>query len=168
MKRTTLRRTSRLAPGKPLRTRLTLKTKSDGTHKVWSNYILTRDRRTCQKCGRAAPQWKVDAAHILSKGSAPRLRYHPGNGVSLCFVCHRWYDQHKSTTHDGEAERWVIGKIGESAFQLLLWAKRDGRKVDVVMARLSLHALLAQLEAKATIDRRAVLESLRGKHNGDV
>lgn len=138
---------SRLSPGTPglRRTRLTLKTKSDVTHKVWSNYILTRDQRTCQKCGRMAPQWKVEAAHILSRGSAPRLRYAPGNGVTLCFLCHRWYDQHKSTTHDGEAERWVIGKIGASEFQILLWAKHNGRKVDAVMSRETLQIMTEQL-----------------------
>ena len=54
--------------------------------------IKTRDKQTCQVCGfnnsKADPRYLV-AHHIIHKGTYPRLKLNPNNGITLCNVCER-------------------------------------------------------------------------------
>src|SRR3989304_8410780 len=81
------------------------KTKSDPLVTLWGQVIHARDQETCQRCGRRAP-YKVDAAHILSRGSAPKLKYEPLNGILLCVLHHRWADSEGTAFRTWVDEKW--------------------------------------------------------------
>lgn len=124
------------------RTPLTIRSKRrDPLLALWGKAVRAVWGETCLKCGRSAPQWKIDAAHILSRGAHPRLKYEPLNGIALCFTCHRWYDQHKGSHHDGEADRWVRAKIGEQRYQKLLiedtFPRPDKETIRIVLRALA-------------------------------
>jgi hypothetical protein len=52
----------------------------------WSTLVRERDGK-CLYCGRAAPQYVLNAHHYLRRGvKATRLMLE--NGITLCFQCH--------------------------------------------------------------------------------
>lgn len=118
----------------------------DPVHDLWSRVVRTRDGWRCRKCGRARDEgYQMHAAHVLGRGRASKLRYHVGNGVTLCFPCHRWFDTHRG--RDGEAERWVREVLGEEDWTELLMLERIVKRADPQFARVALTEALKQLGA---------------------
>lgn len=56
-------------------------------YKIWRETILQRDKETCQLCN--ASGGKMVAHHILDFATNESVRLNPGNGITLCFSCHR-------------------------------------------------------------------------------
>ena len=52
---------------------------------LFRQIILGERLNKCEWCGKV---YRLQVAHILSKGLHPRLRYFKGNIVLLCFPCH--------------------------------------------------------------------------------
>lgn len=55
--------------------------------RLFSQYILTRDNRTCKRC-----RWdggKVDTSHIIPR-SILATRWLPENAITLCVSCHKY------------------------------------------------------------------------------
>jgi len=63
-----------------LRPRLTTK------YKIWRTTVFKRDNYTCQKCERRGG--KLEAHHIKSWISYPKLRFIISNGITYCYKCH--------------------------------------------------------------------------------
>lgn len=55
--------------------------------KSWGTYIHTK-YTGCLVCGKT--HGKLDAHHLLTKGSQNALKHHPMNGVLLCVHHHKW------------------------------------------------------------------------------
>lgn len=51
----------------------------------WSELVLIRDNRICQKCGATE---NLEAHHIWPQSWFPHLRYIVKNGIALCKPCH--------------------------------------------------------------------------------
>ena len=62
---------------------------------LFSQYIRTRDRWTCQKCHkRYKPKSQgLHCAHMFSRRKES-TRFDPDNCCSLCFGCHQYIDSH--------------------------------------------------------------------------
>lgn len=52
----------------------------------WSEFIRARDDFACVMCGSAD---RISAHHICRKSLLQQARYEPGNGITLCWACHR-------------------------------------------------------------------------------
>ena len=115
------------------------RTRSDPLITLWRQVVHARDHETCQRCGRRPP-YKLDAAHILSRGSAPKLKYDPMNGVLLCMVCHRWADGEGTAFRKWVEEQWP-GRV-----EKLRMMERFRGKTDKTVVRLVLRAELARLK----------------------
>ena len=57
---------------------------------LWSVYIRTRDFWSCMRCHQSfrLESQKLQGAHIIRKGGSKFLRWHPNNGIALCYSCH--------------------------------------------------------------------------------
>jgi 5-methylcytosine-specific restriction endonuclease McrA len=99
---------------------LKLKQELDGLLRA---FVLERDGHTCVRCGSTN---KLQAAHILSKGTHPRLRFEPLNLLSLCVACHI-FGWHRNPVEFAE---WLETKY-PGRHERLLIADRCSPRVDV-------------------------------------
>lgn len=56
-------------------------------YKEWRSGVFERDTYTCRMCGKHGV--KIEADHIKSWSTFPKLRYKLSNGQTLCVKCHR-------------------------------------------------------------------------------
>ena len=54
--------------------------------------VVERDQNTCVRCGKSAPEYKIDWSHVYSRENRA-IRWHPSNSKALCFHCHKWYGE---------------------------------------------------------------------------
>ncbi len=54
----------------------------------WRRSVYTRDGYTCKKCGDSAGR-NLNAHHIYSRNTHPKLTYVSRNGITLCETCHK-------------------------------------------------------------------------------
>ena len=59
----------------------------------WRYEVFTRDKFTCQDCGRVGGD--LNAHHIKEFALYPELRHEASNGITLCKPCHRKKHKHK-------------------------------------------------------------------------
>ena len=59
--------------------------KFEKTDALFRKVILKERPNACERCGILR---NLQVAHILPKGSHPRLRYQRANVLLLCFSCH--------------------------------------------------------------------------------
>lgn len=90
--------------------------------KIWSRQVKQRDSHRCRRCGKGAPEWKVEAAHIFGRGRQ-NTRTNPDNGLTLCVQCHRW--GHENTA---EFKAYVIEEIGQALYDELQALSETTRK----------------------------------------
>jgi hypothetical protein len=132
--------------------------KRDPLDILWSKVVRARDGHTCQgllawrkgdedwfydgaPCGRAAPMWQIDAAHRFSRRKKS-VRWHLGNGIALCKVCHDW-------AHRNERAflRWSEDDLG-GLWEPLVAQSKSTAKVDRDEVRVFLRARLRELEGR--------------------
>jgi len=73
------------------------KLKGSESYKKWRLKVFQRDRFTCRKCGHRSKKSKahgdktsdIQAHHIITRKSNPKLCLKAGNGITLCVNCHR-------------------------------------------------------------------------------
>ena len=96
MKRTPIKRTAKLKARKPLRKRAkqsTLRAKCDA---AWSRAVRAMANYECAICGRhginpnTGQPYKLEAHHIIPKGTSAFFRHNVENGLCLCVLCHKW------------------------------------------------------------------------------
>ena len=117
--------------------------------RLWSKYILLRDRRTCQRCLKSGNQ----PHHIFSKRHLG-TRHDPENGICLCVYCHRTIAHSDYETF----REFIVGRMGERAYTLLRVRSQTITKADYVMAQIVLKMLIKQ-EEKAQEGRHELLQA---------
>lgn len=107
--------------------------KRDSLDALFSRYIRTRDRWTCQRCGKVypPPTTALHCAHVFSRGKQS-TRFDPMNAVALCYGCHRFMDQHKESNFFP----WHSRRIGIGFFDQLMVRAHTPRKPDRIMISL--------------------------------
>jgi 5-methylcytosine-specific restriction endonuclease McrA len=72
-----------------------------GKHAAWARTVISRDGAKCVDCG--AHGVEVQAHHVKSYRTHPKLRYETSNGVTLCAPCH--WQEHKKP-RDNRVNCW--------------------------------------------------------------
>lgn len=94
-------------------------------YKLHSEFVLLRDRRTCQWCGKnglnpiTGKPFKFDCSHLLPR-EILITAFDPMNGQTLCFSCHKV--AHFRSWHQNPlaAAKWIRNKIGDEVCDRLL------------------------------------------------
>jgi 5-methylcytosine-specific restriction endonuclease McrA len=69
------------------------------SYKAWRYAVFTRDKFTCQLCGKKMPADKLEAHHIKPFSVAPELEHMVSNGMALCHDCHVKTDSYGGRGH---------------------------------------------------------------------
>lgn len=119
----------------------------DALRELWSEVVRTRDGWACRRCPRRKEFGdRIEAAHILGAGPYPQLKYLVENGIALCSKCHNWFDTHKGSGHDGEADNWVKSMVGIDRYIRLLVLAKTMRRPGKTETRIGLRDELQGLK----------------------
>jgi len=69
--------------------------------KTWRRAVFSRDKYTCQECGKTRSY--LNAHHIKEMSKFPELRLDVNNGATLCLICHK-----KTANYGG---KWVRERV---------------------------------------------------------
>tara|TARA_R100000988_G_C3888585_1_gene111718 strand:+ start:57 stop:470 length:414 start_codon:yes stop_codon:yes gene_type:complete len=94
--------------------------------KVFSDYIRTRDKWTCQRCGKYFPDTRgrggLHCSHYFSRRSYS-TRFDELNCEALCYGCHSYLGGHPEKHREHK-----IFKLGDEKFNNLKNKNREIRK----------------------------------------
>jgi hypothetical protein len=116
--------------------------KIDSLDKLFSLYIRTRDKWTCQRCWKqfTPPTNVLQNSHFYGR-TMHSVRYDPENCDSLCYGCHRYWEK-----EDREGYRaFKIKQLGQKGFDMLTIAAFKTGKPDVQMLKITYKKLLTEL-----------------------
>jgi hypothetical protein len=118
------------------------KYKADPADKAFSLYIRTRDKWTCQRCGKKyePPTSQLHCSHFVGRGKES-VRFDPENADALCFHDHQYF-----TSHPLEHYEWQVERKGQKVVDALrlrssLHKKKD-RQMEAIIWRQALKDLL--------------------------
>lgn len=94
--------------------------------------VFARDGFKCVRCG---GDKHLHAAHVLPKGSHPRMRFMPINVLTMCLHDHIFWC-HKDPLAFTE---WFKQKYPERYIELLIW-DRQAPKIDLKQLKIELGA----------------------------
>jgi len=125
--------------------------KRDPADDAFSKAIRTRDKWTCQKCGRVFLEHErknLDCSHYWGRGRE-NTRYDPENCDALCghftsSQCHKkWEKEYKP-----EYEKFKIIQLGQEGFDRLRVAAHTYRKKDRNMRFIEAKEFLKLMEVQ--------------------
>lgn len=106
--------------------------KIDKADQLFSRYIRTRDKWTCQRCLRQYEEndQRLQNSHFYGR-SHENTRFEPDNCDALCYGCHQNF-----TSNPGDYAAWKLGRVGRKRFDSLVlqantYHKKD-RKLEVI------------------------------------
>jgi hypothetical protein len=113
---------------------------------IFSRYIRTRDKWTCQHCGKFCGVnnsiWKLENSHYWGR-SHENTRFEPDNCISLCFTCH------KNIGHGDDRESYkqlMIKRLGQDRYDSLQIQANTTTKKDDTSVILFCKQALKELE----------------------
>lgn len=89
---------------------------------AFSDCVRERAGWCCERCGTYYPEGRrggLHCSHFHGRGNWG-IRFDPLNAFSHCFGCHQ-----KLGANPHEFREWVVEKIGEGAYEILLERKND-------------------------------------------
>lgn len=100
--------------------------KIDKADSLFSLYIRTRDKWTCQRCGTPykPPTNALHCSHFQGRGKEA-TRYEPLNADALCYGCHQYF-----TSHPAEHYAWQVERKGQSVVDKLVLQSNTYKKKD--------------------------------------
>jgi len=113
--------------------------------KLFSKYIRTRDKWTCQKCGRKYDAMNtkglmgLHCAHTFSRRHK-LTRFDTENADALCFGCHQYLGERPLEHYE-----WKKARIGEKRFNELSIRHRVVGKINEELVMIRLRQLLKDL-----------------------
>jgi 5-methylcytosine-specific restriction endonuclease McrA len=96
--------------------------------KAFSDYIRTRDKWTCQRCGKvydalvSTQRMALHCSHFKGRGKEA-TRFEPLNADALCYGCHRYF-----TAHPDEHYHWQIPRKGQDTVDRIILASNGYKK----------------------------------------
>jgi len=120
-----------------------MKIKRDPADIAFSKYIRTRDKWTCQRCGKQYPpnSQGLHCSHYFGRGKES-TRFHPDNCDALCYGCHQVWG-----SRDREAYReFKVKQLGEAGFEALRLTSETLVKKDRKAALIYARELLKEVE----------------------
>lgn len=108
------------------------KVKIDKADRLFSLYIRTRDKWTCQRCSNRfqPPTSGLHCSHFVGRAKE-NTRFEPLNCDSLCHGCHQFF-----SSHPIEHYEWQVARKGQQTVDnLRLWGniyKKKDRKAEAM------------------------------------
>ena len=96
--------------------------------KAFSDYIRTRDKWTCQRCGKmynplvSTDRMALHCSHFKGRGKES-TRFDPRNADALCYGCHRYF-----TAQPDEHYVWQVARKGQEAVDEIVLASNGYQK----------------------------------------
>ena len=115
---------------------------------LFSKYIRTRDKWTCQRCSKkfTPPTQALHCSHYFGRGKKS-VRFDPGNADALCYGCHHYWEK-----EDREGYRvFKINQLGQRGYDLLTLYAMTPQKPDTKLLTIYFTKLLEELEQKERI-----------------
>lgn len=110
--------------------------------KAFSLYIRTRDKWTCQRCGKyyEPPTMALHCSHFQGRGKEA-TRFDPLNADAMCYGCHRYLG-----SHPAEHYMWQVQRKGQDVVDRIVLAsngykKKSERKLEAIYWRQELAKL---------------------------
>lgn len=109
-----------------------MKVKIDKADNLFSLWVRTRDKWTCQRCGHQyePPTSALHCSHFKGRGKEA-TRFEPLNCDALCYGCHRYF-----TAQPDEHYRWQVERKGQKIIDKLIIQsslyKRKDRKMEEI------------------------------------
>jgi len=121
-----------------------MKTKIDKADKLFSFYIRTRDKWTCQRCGEKHEERSqgLHNSHYWGRGRES-TRFSETNCAAICLGCHRYFHAYPQ-----EYYKWKLNQLGEKEFQKLEVSANMRCRKDRKLSYLFAKQLLKKLEKK--------------------
>lgn len=100
--------------------------KRDKFDQVFSNFIRTRAKWTCENCGKnfEANRGSLHCSHYYGRRAAT-TRYHPDNAMAHCVYCHKKLGENPALHAD-----LTLKKLGQEKYDRLraIWLNKKGIK----------------------------------------
>lgn len=102
------------------------KIKIDVADKLFSLYVRTRDKWTCQRCLTTyhPPTAALHCSHFQGRGHES-TRFEPLNADALCYGCHMYF-----TAHPGEHYIWQVSRKGQTMIDKIVLLSNTYKKKD--------------------------------------
>lgn len=118
--------------------------KIDKADKVFSEYIRTRDKWTCQRCGRKyePPTSALHCSHFQGRGKEA-TRFDELNADAMCYGCHRFFTANPIDHYD-----WQVKRKGQKVVDDIRLRSNQYMKKDRAMAHLYWKERLKELKSE--------------------
>lgn len=92
---------------------------------AFSQYIRTRDKWTCQRCGTKykPPTRALHCSHFMGRGKEA-TRFEPLNADAMCYGCHKYL-----TAHPAEHMAWQIARKGQEVVDRIILASNGYKSI---------------------------------------
>jgi 5-methylcytosine-specific restriction endonuclease McrA len=112
--------------------------KLDKADQLFSLYIRTRDDFICQRCKKKSDS--VACSHFYGRRNES-TRYEPDNCVTLCYGCHKYFDE----TNRESYRDFKLKQLGKKRFNTLKVQvntyKRKDRKMEALIWKKAISSL---------------------------
>lgn len=117
------------------------KIKIDVADKAFSLYIRTRDKWTCQRCGKyhEPPTMALHCSHFQGRGKEG-TRFEPLNADALCYGCHNYFGSQPAEHYQWQVQRKGQETVDRIILQSNTYLKKD-RKAQAIIWRAKIKEL---------------------------
>lgn len=108
------------------------KHKVDQADRLFSLYVRTRAKWSCEKCGKhyEPPTNALHCSHFIGRGKE-NTRFNLDNACALCFHCHQNFTSHPAEHYQWQVERLGQKKVDELVMLSNMYCKKD-RKAEKI------------------------------------
>lgn len=107
-----------------------MRIKIDEADRLFSLWIRTRDKWTCQRCHKifTPPTSGLHCSHFFGRGKE-NTRYEPLNATALCYGCHAFLGSHPAEHYSFQLERLGQATVDKLRLASNAYCKKD-RKAE--------------------------------------
>ena len=112
--------------------------KIDKADSLFSKYIRTRDKWTCQRCKKQYPENSqgLHASHFYGRANE-NTRFDPDNVCAICFGCHQYFDEkNREDYRDFKLKQLGKKRFDDLKIRANLYCKKDRKLVYLYVKEL--------------------------------